>query len=160
MDPIELSRSIDMTTSEPTIGPVTITSTRNRAIGAAFLLVTALFLNAQFARDVAVATRVLTALGALIFALMGIRLLLTASVRIDTDTVAYRDKWLRRIELRRTDIRSVEMGRRTLAYQRAFPRVNLESGQSIDLVYFEQALARANEPGSSVGRIIQALNAK
>jgi hypothetical protein len=122
------------------------------------LVVAALLLTAQLAHDVQVATRVVTALGALILALIGVRLILTGSVRIDPETVAYRDKWLKRVELRRSDIRSVEMGRRILAYERAFPRLNLESGQSIDLVYFEQPVARANEPGSLVGRIIQALN--
>jgi hypothetical protein len=124
------------------------------------LVVAALLLTAQLARDVQVATRVVSALGALILAQIGFRLLLTGSVRIDTETVAYRNKWLRRVELRRTDIRSAEMGRRTLAYERAFPRVNLESGQSIDLVSFEQPVARANEPGSLVGRIIQVLSAE
>jgi hypothetical protein len=137
---------------------MTVRSRRNQVIGSCFLLVAIALLLLEFVSGVVVTARVLESLVALELIWVGIRLIVTSRLVITRDALIMRNKWGRKIIISRTEIASVEMGTRTFAYNRAFPRMQLQSGRLVDLNAFEQPTARACRSDSSVRRLIEALS--
>jgi hypothetical protein len=137
--------------------PVAFRSIRNRVLGVSFIIGTVILAVAVSLPNVSATAVVLSSPVGLAMLRGGIRLIITSKVEVTADYVILRGKWGKIVKIPRDQIASIEVGSRNFLYDRSFPRIRLRSGEVKDLMIFEQATERANSKGSSVKRLIDAL---
>jgi hypothetical protein len=132
----------------------TFVAVRNRVWAGAFLffaLVLGLAAVENVSNTSALTFEILIALECLYF---GARLLATSSLSISHDHVQFRTKHFKRRSIATREIESVSEASRVFVYQRVFPRLKLFSGESIDLINFEESQLRRRQDGGSVSSIV------
>ena len=146
-----------MTPADP-LSDITIKSKRNRWIGALILTVGLLFLLVALSSTSQIYVVIASGLIVLESLYLGLRMIGTSSIKIESGTLQYRT---RRLESRRIPlvaIRKADLGSRVMIYERRFPQIELTSGETINLTQFEEAGAQVNQGVGLVANIISTIN--
>ena len=146
-----------MTPADP-LSDITIKSKRNRWIGALILTVGLLFLLVALSSTSQIYVVIVSGLIVLESLYLGLRMIGTGSIKIESGTLQYRT---RRLESRRIPlvaIRKADVGSRVMIYERSFPQIELTSGETINLTQFEEAGAQVNQGVGLVANIISTIN--
>ena len=146
-----------MTPADP-LSDITIKSKRNRWIGALILTVGLLFLLVALSSTSQIYVVIASGLIVLESLYLGLRMIGTSSIKIESGTLHYRT---RRLESRRiplVSIRKADVGSRVMIYERSFPQIELTSGETINLTQFEEAGAQVNQGVGLVANIISTIN--
>jgi len=88
----------------------------------------------------------------------GLRLVAMSALQISFETIGFRTKYFKRRAFDLKDIRSASEATRMFVYERVYPRLNMKSGEKVDLINFEESLSRRRLDVGSVASIVSLVN--